>query len=252
MRLAVLLARTMVRFSFCCRGTAGSLRQFVAARSERSRWLSGKTSATRIASGYSIREIARACNGQRNGEPEVVRHGGRSLYQLTKPIIGPGSRLSGPRPACLPGIGSCGGSLPVSHPGLVTGADFRCSNGIQQQEAYACPGRLPQLIHPGSRSAEKGADPAPAVKRLIRRSLENSELADGRGQIVEPSPSAKGPQRLKSVPFLVIGRGDLLSGTGNSHITSHERWNDIRVFTITIKVQQGHSDRCRRVDPAGS
>jgi hypothetical protein len=44
MRLVVLLARTMARFSSCCRSTAGLLRPFVTARSERSRLPNGKTS----------------------------------------------------------------------------------------------------------------------------------------------------------------------------------------------------------------
>ena len=133
--------------------------------------------------------------------------------ELTKPIIGPGSRLSGLlRPACLPGIGSCGGSLPVNSswdwsPEQISGwLKRRYPSDESMRVSLVTIYR--SLFIQARGSAEKGADPAPAVEaRLIRRSRQARTGRQSRGQIVDAISISERPgQRLKIVPFLVIGR----------------------------------------------
>ena len=80
MRLGAPLARTMAPFSFFYRNAGGSFRPFAAARCERSRsrWAEREGISRGIASGSSIREIARGLERAASTvSREVVRHGGR-------------------------------------------------------------------------------------------------------------------------------------------------------------------------------
>lgn len=71
---------------------------------------------------------------------------------------------------------------------------------FQQREHARVPrDDLPQLIHPGSRSAEKRADAAPAIQAISPCTLGLVDSPAVRSSM--PSPSGKGPQRLKIVPY---------------------------------------------------
>ena len=78
MRLVVPSARTMARFSSCYRSTAGWFRPF-RRRSVRTLTLAEREEISRgIASGSSIREIARGLERAASTvSREVARHGGR-------------------------------------------------------------------------------------------------------------------------------------------------------------------------------
>ena len=123
-----------------------------------------------IASGSSIREIARGlAAGCVDGEPG----GGASRRASTriepvKPIIRPGSRLCDPRRAFLPAHEKL--RTIVASKLILDWSPEQISGWLkvqlsQQREHARVPrNHLPQLIHPGPRSAEKRADSAPAVQ----------------------------------------------------------------------------------------
>ena len=104
MRSAVPSAKTMARFISCYRSTAGLFQLFVAARSETLTLAEREEISRGIASGSSIREIAR--NLQRAAS--TVSRGWRATegvhdIEPVKPIIRPGSRLCAQSlPACPP------------------------------------------------------------------------------------------------------------------------------------------------------
>src|ERR1700749_5029866 len=108
---------------------------------------------------------------------------------------------------------------------------------LVQDRDHACAPRnhLPQLIHPGPGSVEKRADSAPQVQAADNVAHDTRGLTDSpEVRSSMPSRSGRGPQILKTALFPVIGRGDLLSGSRNSHIaTPGERHSR---FTMLIKV----------------
>src|ERR1700721_2833681 len=85
MRSAVFSARTMARSISCYRSTAGLFRA-VRRRSERTLTLAEREEISRgIASGSSIREIARSLQRAASTvSREVARHGGRPRYRARK------------------------------------------------------------------------------------------------------------------------------------------------------------------------
>ena len=122
-----------------------------------------------IASGSSIREIASGLQRPVSTvSREVARHGGRPLYRASE--ADRQAWESAPRPkVCLLAIEEklrtiVAGKLILD---WVTGTDFEMADGpLSQQREHACVPRnhLPQLIHPGPRSAEKRAGSAPQVQ----------------------------------------------------------------------------------------
>src|ERR1039458_8956695 len=106
----------------------------------------------------------------------------------------------------------------------------------QEREHARVPrNHLPQLIHPGTRSVEKGADSARLrSKRLIRRSLHSRADGQSRGQIVDAISIRERPAEIEDRAIPGHWQGDLLGGTKNSHIATlverHSR------FTILVKV----------------
>ena len=145
MRLVVLLARTMARFSSCYRSTAGSFRPFVGVRL-RTLTLAEREDISRgIASGSSIREIARGL--QRAGSTvsrEVARHGGRPLYRASEADRRAWESALRPKPCLLALHRKLGGSLPVNSSWIGRRNRFRggCRDGIAATRACACPTRL--------------------------------------------------------------------------------------------------------------
>ena len=66
-------------------------------------------------------------------------------------------------------------------------------------------------------------------KRRIRRSQHSHIFQDGRGQILRPSRSAKGPLKWRTVPFRVTGRAIFCAAQGT--VTSRPWWNVIRALS---------------------
>ena len=88
-------------------------------------------------------------------------------------------------------------------------------------------------------------------KQLIRRSVHARAGGQSRGQIVDAISISERPAEIEDRAIPGHWEGDLLSGTGNSHIAT------LGGTTFAFhhpgqSAQQGHSDRCRRADPAGS
>ena len=94
----------------------GGIVPAVRRRAERTLTLAEREEISRgLASGSSIREIARGLGRAASTvSREVARHGGGPLYRASEADDQPGSLRRGPSGACLPGIGSCGRSLPVN------------------------------------------------------------------------------------------------------------------------------------------
>ena len=182
-----------------------------------------------IASGLSIREIA---NGLQRAvstvSREVSRHGGRPLYRASEADSQAWESALRPKVCLL-----------ATHVKLRTIAtDFgMVEDTVSQEREHARVPRnhLPQLIHPGTRSVEKGADSARLrSKRLIRRSLHSRADGQSRGQIVDAISIRERPAEIEDRAIPGHWQGDLLGGTKNSHIATlverHSR------FTILVKV----------------
>ena len=111
-----------------------------------------------IAAGSSIREIAKGLQrAVSTGSREVARHGGRPLYRASEADSQAWESALRPKVCLL-----------ATHVKLRTIAtDFgMVEDTVSQEREHARVPRnhLPQLIHPGTRSVEKGADSAPAVQ----------------------------------------------------------------------------------------
>jgi hypothetical protein len=87
----------------------GGIAPAIRRRSPRTLTLAEREDISRgIASGWSIREIARGLQRPASTvSREVARHGGRLLYEPVKPTIAPGSLLCVLSRVGLPGTGSC-------------------------------------------------------------------------------------------------------------------------------------------------
>jgi Helix-turn-helix domain len=94
----------------------GGIVPAVRRRSERTLTLAEREEISRgLASGSSIREIARSLQRAASTvSREVARHGGVHGIERVTLITRPGSRLCGPRRACLPSAENCARSSPVN------------------------------------------------------------------------------------------------------------------------------------------
>jgi IS30 family transposase len=104
---------------------------------------------------------------------------------------------------------------------------------VSQQREHARVPRdpLPQFIHPGSRSAEKGADSASSVEAI--HPSHARATGHSQGQIVDAISIRERPAEIEDRAIPGHWEGDLLAGSGNSHIATlverHSR------FVILVK-----------------
>jgi len=96
LRLGAPSARAMCQFSLCCRGNGGIV-PAARRRSLLTHTLTEREDISRgIASGWSIRDIARGLErAVSTMSREVARHGGRPQYRANEADHGPGSRPCG-------------------------------------------------------------------------------------------------------------------------------------------------------------
>src|SRR5260370_39932241 len=104
----------------------------------------------------------------------------------------------------------------------------------EREHARVPRNHLPQLIHPGPRSAEKRAGSAPQVQAAIRRSRHSRAAGQSRGQIVDAISISERPAEVQERAIPGHWEGDLLAGSKNTHIATlverHSR------FAMLIKV----------------
>src|SRR5580700_4932871 len=107
---------------------------------------------------------------------------------------------------------------------------------LSQRREHACVPRnhLPQLIHPGPRSAKKELIQHLRSKRSIRRSRHSRAGGKCQGQIVDAISIRERPAEVEDRAVPGHWEGDLLAGSKNTHIATlverHSR------FVMLIKV----------------
>jgi hypothetical protein len=111
---------------------------------------------------------------------------------------------------------------------------------VSQQREHARVPRdhLSQLIHPGSRSAEEELVQHLRSKRCIRRSMHARAGGKSHGQIVDAISIRERPAEAEDRAIPGHWEGDLLAGTGNSHIAT--LWNDSRALSSWSKCRLDH------------
>ena len=239
----------------------GGIVPAVRRRSLRSLTLAEREDISRgIASGSSIQEDRqRISAGCVDGEPGGgASRRGVHCIEPVKPIIEAWKLAQRPK-ACLLARHSKLRMI-VASKLILDGSPNRFQvggrDGISATRACACPrDYLGQLIHPGSRGAEKRTDSTAAVQaRSIRRSVHKLQLADSLAvRSSMPSPSARGLQKLKirAIPGHWEGR------SAQRHRQQSHRNPGGTTFAFhyagSQSAQQGHSEpRSGCAHPAGS
>ncbi len=218
----------------------GGIAPAVRRRSQRTLTLAEREDISRgIASGCSIREIARGLQRAASTvSREVVRHGGRSLYRANEADHRAWKSAQRPK-ACLLArhrklrriVASklildwspeqISGWLKRRYP---SNESMRVSHETIYRSLFIqARGVLKKELIQHLRS-----------KRLIRRSRQARTGGQSRGQIVDAISISERPAEIEDRAIPGHWEGDLLSGTGNSHIATlverHSR------FTILVKV----------------
>ncbi len=233
MRLVVLLARTMARFSSCCRSTAG-IAPAIRHRSQRTLTLAEREDISRgIASGSSIREIARGLQrAVSTVGREVARHGGRPLYRASEADQQAWKSALRPKTCLL-----------ATHVKLRTiVASKLILDWSPQQIAGWLKRRYPsnesmrvshETIYRSLFIQARGVLKKELVQHLRSSGLSAAPCTPGLAESPKvrssmPSPFGSGLQRLKTAPFPVIGRE--ICSPAPATVTSQPWWNDIRVL----------------------
>jgi len=218
----------------------GGIAPVVRRRSERTLTLAEREEISRgIASGSSIREIARGLERAASTvSREVARHGGRPVYraseadqQAWKLALRPKTcRLARHRKLCLIVAGKLilnwspeqiAGWLKRRYP---SNESMRVSHETIYRSLFIqARGVLKKELMQHLRS-----------RRQIRRSVHAKAAGQSRGRIVDAVSISERPAEVEDRAIPGHWEGDLLSGTGNSHIATlverHSR------FTILVKV----------------
>ncbi len=238
MRLAAPSAKTMARFIFCYRSTAGLFQLFVGARCDTLTLAEREDISRGIASGSSIREIARGSAASRvDGEPGGGPPRRASTYRASEADHQAWKLALRPK-ACLLAMHSKLRTI-VASKLILNWSPEQISGWLkrrypeQREHARVPRNHLPQLIHPGSRGAEKRADSAPAVQAAIRRSVHARAGGNHTVRSSMPSPSGRGLQKSKIAPFPVIGRA--ICSAAPATVTSQPWWNDIHALSCWSK-----------------
>jgi transposase, IS30 family len=217
-------------------GIAPALRH----RSQRTLTLAEREDISRgIASGLSIREIARGLQRAASTvSREVVRNGGRSLYRASEADLQAWKTALRPRP-CLLALRrklrlivasklildwspeQIAGWLKIRYP---DNESMRVSHETIYRSLFIqARGVLKKELMQHLRS-----------RRLVRRSRHARAGGKSQGQIVDAVSIRERPAEIEDRAIPGHWEGDLLSGTGNSHIATlverHSR------FTILVKV----------------
>ncbi len=211
----------------------GGIAPAVRRRSQRTLTLAEREDISRgIASGCSIREIARGLQRAASTvSREVVRHGGRSLYRANEADHRAWKSAQRPK-ACLLARHRKLRRI-VASKLILDWSPEQISGWLKKRYSSNESMRVShETIYRSLFIQARGV-----LKKELIQHLRSKRLiaAHGTLKLVDspevrssmPSPSAKGPQRLKIVPFLVIGRE--ICSAAPATVTSQPWWNDIRV-----------------------
>jgi len=218
----------------------GGIAPAVRRRSQRTLTLAEREDISRgIASGSSIREIARGLQRAASTvSREVARHGGRSVYRASEADHQAWKSALRPKP-CLLSLRRKLRMIVASKlilnwsPEQISGwlkrrypsnESMRVSHETIYRSLFIqARGVLKKELMQHLRS-----------RRLIRRSRHAQAAGQSRGQIVDAISISQRPAEIEDRAIPGHWEGDLLSGTGNSHIATlverHSR------FTILVKV----------------
>ena len=192
-----------------------------------------------IASGSSIREIARRLERAASTvSREVVRHGGRSLYRASEADHQAWKSALRPRP-CLLALHRKLRTMVASKlildwsPEQISGwLKKRYPNNENMRVSHETIYR--SLFIQARGVLKKELMQHLGSRRQIRRSVHAKAAGQSRGQIVDAISISERPAEIKDRAIPGHWEGDLLSGSGNSHIATlverHSR------FTILVKV----------------
>jgi len=234
MRSVVLLAKNIPLFVVWCRVTGELLRPSGGVRFSRSRI---EEISRGLASGSSIREIAKCLErAVSTVSREVARHGGRPRIEPVKRTAKPGSR----RPKrCLLSINLKLRNI-VASKLILDWSPKQISGWLKTQYPDDESMRVShETIYRSLFIQARGALKKELLdhlrsKRRIRRSQHFRIFKDGRGQIPEAISIRERPAEVEDRAIPGHWEGDLLRGSGNSHIATlverHSR------FVMLIKV----------------
>jgi IS30 family transposase len=224
MRSAVPSAKTMARFISCYRSTR--IVPAVRRRSERTLTLAEREEISRgIASGSSIREIAR--NLQRAASTvsrEVARHGGRPRYRASKADHQAWKSAMRPRP-CLLALYKQLRTI-VARKLILNWSPEQISGWLKRRYPTNESMRVShETIYRSLFVQARGALKKELVQhlrseRLMRRSVHARAGGKSHGQIVDALSIRERPAEVEDRAIPGRWEGDLLAGTGNSHIAT--------------------------------
>jgi len=219
----------------------GGIVPAVRRRSLRSLTLAEREDISRgIASGSSIREIARGLQRAASTvSREVVRHGGRPVYRASEADHQAWKLALRPKACLLANHRKL--RLIVASKLILDWSPEQISGWLKRQYPSNESMRVShETIYRSLFIQARGVLKKELMqhlrsKRSIRRSVHSRAGGQSAVRSSMPSPSAKGPQRLKIVPYPVIGRE--ICSAAPATATSQPWWNDIRVSPFWSKYQ---------------
>ena len=219
MRLGAPLASTHNSIRLCCCRSWWDCSGSTPASLSRSRCAEREDISRGIASGSSIREIARRLErAVSTVSREVARHGGRPAYRAMKRIAKPGSRPCGPSSAFLPATGSC--ETIVASKLILDWSPKQISGWLKTQYPDDESMRVShETIYRSLFIQARGVlkkellDTCDPSGRM-RRSRHSRIFKDARGQIADAISIRERPAEVEDRAIPGHWEGDLLSGSG--------------------------------------